>query len=338
VTRSAAPADRLYLKTMPTAATRVDPRLDLFEEIARLKRERRALVLAHYYQEPDIQDVADALGDSLELSKRARDARDVDVIAFCGVHFMAETAKILSPDKIVVVPDLEAGCSLAESVDPRALAAWRSRHPDHVVVSYINCTAETKALSDWICTSSNAERVIRAIPEEKPILFVPDRHLGAWLTKRTGRAMELWPGTCMVHETFSARKLAAAKARNPDAEVIAHPECDASVLALADFVGSTSKLLRRVEESPSRRFIVATETGILHEMRKRAPGKELLDAPFDADLGRAACSVCNECPHMKRNTLEKLHLALRDLSPRIEMDEDLRRRALVPLERMLALG
>ncbi|HKE01330.1 MAG TPA: quinolinate synthase NadA [Planctomycetota bacterium] len=323
---------------MASAPVAVDPHLDLFAEIERLKRERRALVLAHFYQEPDIQDVADALGDSLELSKRARDARDVDVIAFCGVHFMAETAKILAPDKIVVVPDLEAGCSLAESVDPRALAAWRAAHPEHVVVSYINCTAETKALSDWICTSSNAERVIRAIPEGKPILFVPDRHLGAWLVKQTGRPMDLWPGTCIVHETFSARKLVAMKERHPDAEVIAHPECDASVLAHADFVGSTAKLLRRVIDAPARRFIVATEKGILHEMRKRAPGKELLEAPFDAELGRGACSACNECPHMKRNTLEKLHLALRDLAPRIEMDEELRRRARVPLDRMLALG
>jgi quinolinate synthase len=322
----------------------IDPRLDhfaeldLFAEIERLKRERKALLLAHYYQEPDIQDIADFLGDSLELSKRARDA-DADVICFCGVHFMAETAKILAPSKIVVLPDLEAGCSLAESCRPAELAAWRARHPDHVVVSYINCSAATKALSDWICTSSNAERVIRAIPPDRKILFVPDRHLGAYLARKTGRPMDLWPGTCIVHETFSARKLTELRTRHPDAEVIAHPECDESVLRAADFVGSTSKLLQRVVESPSPQFIVATETGILHEMRKRAPGKELIEAPFDVvDASKGACAACNVCPHMKRNTLEKVYLALRDLQPRIELDEELRRKALVPLERMLSLG
>lgn len=318
----------------------VDPRLDLFAEIARLKKERRALLLAHYYQEPDIQDVADFIGDSLELSKRARDARDAEVICFCGVHFMAESAKCLAPDKIVVLPDPEAGCSLAEACPPGALAEWKARHPDHVVVAYINTSAATKALCDWICTSSNAERVIRAVPADRKILFVPDRHLGEYLVKKTGRAMELWPGACIVHETFSARKLVEMKVRHPGAILVAHPECDASVLALADFVGSTSKLLQHVAESPARTFIVATERGILHEMRKRAPGKELLEAPFEtgADAAKGACASCNECPHMRRNTLEKVYLCLRDLQPRIAIDEDLRRRALVPLERMMALG
>ncbi len=328
----------------PTAAPRsaavIDPRLDLFAEIAELKKSRKALLLAHYYQEPDVQDVADFIGDSLELSKRARDAKDCEVICFCGVHFMAESAKCLAPGKIVVVPDLEAGCSLAEACPPEKLAAWKAAHPDHLIVAYINTTAATKALCDWICTSSNAERVIRAIPADRKILFVPDRHLGAWLVKRTGRAMDLWPGTCIVHETFSARKLVAMKERHPGAEVIAHPECDASVLAVADFVGSTSRLLEHVATSPVRTFIVATETGILHAMRKRAPEKELLEAPFDvgSDAAFGACASCNECPHMKRNTLEKVYLALRDLRPRIEIEEGLRRRSLVPLERMLSLG
>lgn len=319
---------------------RVAPPTDPFAEIERLKRERRAVILAHYYQDPDIQDVADHLGDSLELSKRARDARDVDVICFCGVLFMAETAKILAPDKIVVVPDLEAGCSLAEGCKAEQLAAWRAAHPDHVVVAYINTTADVKALSDWICTSSNAERVIAAIPRERPILFLPDRHLGAYLARKTGRPMDLWPSTCIVHETFSARKLVALKARHPEAEIIAHPECDASVLGVADFVGSTSQLLKRVAEGAAPAYIVATERGILHEMRKRAPGKRLLEAPFDvgADAAFGACASCNECPHMKRNTLDKIVAALRDLSPRVELEEGLRRRALVPIERMLALG
>lgn len=317
----------------------IDPRLDLFEEIARLKRERKALLLAHYYQEPDIQDVADFIGDSLELSKRARDARGAEVICFCGVHFMAESAKCLAPEKIVVVPDLEAGCSLADVCPPEALAAWKARHPDSVVVAYINTSAATKALCDWICTSSNAERVIRAIPEDRKILFVPDRHLGAYLIKRTGRAMELWQGTCIVHETFSARRILELKARTPGARVVAHPECDESVLTIADFVGSTSKLLQYVVESPDRVFIVATETGILHEMRKRAPGKTLLPPPVPAaDSAAGACASCSECPHMKRNTLEKVYLALRDLRPRIEVDPELRVKALIPLERMLALG
>lgn len=324
----------------PRAATLpFDPRLDLFAEIAKLKKERNALLLAHYYQDSDIQDIADFIGDSLELSRRARDAKSYDVICFCGVHFMAESAKCLAPDKIVVLPDMEAGCSLAEACPPEKLAAWKAAHPDHVIVAYINTSAATKALCDWICTSSNAEKVIQAIPKGKKILFVPDRHLGAWLIRRTGREMELWPGSCIVHETFSARKLAAMKERYPGALVVAHPECDESVLAVSDFVGSTSKLLGYVVESPATTFIVATERGILHEMRKRAPGKILLEPPFEAgaDAAKGACASCNECPHMKRNTLEKVYLALRDLQPRIEIAEDLRRRSLVPLERMLSI-
>jgi quinolinate synthase len=321
---------------MPSAASSLDPRLDLFAGIERLKRERKALILAHYYQDPDIQDLADHLGDSLELAKRARDARDAEVILFCGVHFMAETAKIVNPAKIVVIPDLEAGCSLAEQCPAEALRAWKARHPEHYVVMYINCSAATKAESDIICTSSNAERVIRSVPAGRPILFGPDKNLGAFLVKKTGRPMDLWPGACMVHETFSSMKIAALKAKHPDAKFIAHPECEDHVLQLADFVGSTSKLLEFVRTDAGRKYIVGTETGILHTMHKAAPEKELIAVPYEDRT--AACQGCNACPHMKRNTLEKIFLALRDLRPRIEMPEELRRRALLPLERMLALG
>ena len=320
---------------MPATATRIDPRLDLFAEIERLKRERRAIVLAHYYQDPDIQDIADALGDSLDLAKRARDAKDCDVILFCGVHFMAETAKILNPTKTVVIPDLLAGCSLADSCPGDQLAAWRRAHPQHYVVTYINCSAAAKAESDIICTSSNAEKIIRSVPPDRPILFAPDRNLGRWLIEKTGRHMDLWPGTCIVHVTFSERRLLELKAKHPRAKFIAHPECEAPILRHADFVGSTRKLLEFVRDDPANEFIVATETGILHTMHGAAPGKTLIPAPVDA-LG--ACTACGECPHMKRNSLEKVYLALRDLQPRIELPEELRLRALVPLERMLAIS
>jgi quinolinate synthase len=321
---------------MPTVSSTIDPRLDLFAEIERLKGERNAVILAHYYQDPDIQDLADHLGDSLELAKRARDAKQAEVILFCGVHFMAETAKIVNPKKIVVIPDLEAGCSLAEQCPADKLRAWKARHPEHYVVMYINCSAATKAESDVICTSSNAERVIRSVPEGRPILFGPDKNLGAFLVKKTGRPMDLWPGACMVHETFSSQKIAALKAKNPDAKFIAHPECEDHVLLLADFVGSTSKLLEFVQKDAGTKYIVGTETGILHTMHKAAPTKELIPVPYEDRS--AACQGCNSCPHMKRNTLEKIYLALRDLRPRIEMPETLRLRALAPLERMLALG
>jgi len=321
---------------MPPAAAAVDPSLDLFAEIDRLRRERKAVILAHYYQDPDIQDLADHLGDSLELAKRARDAHDAEVILFCGVHFMAETAKIVNPSKIVVIPDLEAGCSLAEQCPADRLRAWKAQHPDHYVVMYINCSAATKAESDIICTSSNAERVIRSIPADRPILFGPDKNLGAFLSKKIGRPMDLWPGACMVHETFSSQKIAALKARHPAAKFIAHPECEDHVLLLADFIGSTSKLLQFVQEDAGSSYIVGTELGILHTMKKAAPHKELIPVPYEDRT--AACQGCNQCPHMKRNTLEKIYLALRDLQPRIEMPEDLRRRALLPLERMLALS
>jgi len=321
--------------TTPTVPeTSIDPRLDLFEEIERLKTERKAVILAHYYQEPDLQDIADVLGDSLVLAQEARKAEEAEVILFLGVHFMAETAKILCPDKIVVLPDLEAGCSLADACPADKLAAWKAEHPEHVVVTYINSTAATKAESDWICTSSNAKKVVEAIPADKPILFAPDQNLGAWLSKELDRPMDLWPGSCIVHETFSEKKIIALKVGMPNAELIAHPECEDHVLRHADFVGSTSKLLERVEKGKAQSFIVATETGILHEMRKRAPSKNLVPAPVE---DRKECKGCQECPYMKLNTLEKAYLALRDLTPRIEVDAELRERALLPLDRMLAL-
>ena len=315
--------------------TAIDPGLDLFAEIDRLRKARNAVILAHYYQDPDIQDIADHLGDSLELAKRARDTK-AEVIVFCGVHFMAETAKIVNPQKTVVLPDLEAGCSLADACPAPQLRAWKQRHPEHYVVMYINCSAATKAESDVICTSSNAEKIIRAVPADRPILFGPDKNLGAFLVKKTGRQMDLWPGTCMVHETFSAQKIAALKARHPAAKFIAHPECEDHVLALADFVGSTSKLLEFVQKDSGRQYIVGTEMHILHTMHKAAPGKDLIPVPYEDRT--AACQGCNSCPHMARNTLDKIYLALRDLQPRIEMAEDLRLRALRPLQRMLELS
>jgi quinolinate synthase len=315
--------------------TTIDPALDLLAEIDRLKHQRRAVILAHYYQDPDIQDIADHLGDSLELAKIARDAAEFEVIVFCGVHFMAETAKILNPGKIVVLPDLDAGCSLADSCPPDRLAAWKNEHPDHYVVSYINCTAATKAQSDIICTSSNAEQIINAVPEDQPILFAPDRNLGKWLIQRTGRQMDVWPGICIVHETFSERKIIELKVRHPDAKFIAHPECGGHVLRHAEFVGSTRKLLNYVRDDPCQKFIIGTETGILHTMRKASPHKELISAPVENTGG---CEACSECPYMKLNTMEKIYLALENLEPRIEMDEELRRKALIPVERMLALS
>ena len=316
--------------------TLIDPGLDVFEELERLKHERKAVILAHYYQDPDIQDVADHLGDSLDLAKRARDTVDAEVILFCGVHFMAETAKILNPERIVLVPDMDAGCSLAESCPADKLQAFKAQHPDHYVVSYINCTAATKAESDIICTSSNAEQIIRAVPENRPIMFAPDRNLGAYLIQKTGREMDLWPGTCIVHVTFSERSIVDLKTRHPEAKFIAHPECEEPILRHADFVGSTKRLLDFVVNDPAPQFIVGTEGGILHTMQKAAPDKELIPAPFETEEG--SCSSCNECPHMKLNTVEKMYLALRDLQPRLELDEDLRQRAWLPLKRMLDLS
>ena len=326
------------MSSLSSPESTIDPTLDLFEEIERLKHERNAIILAHYYQEPDLQDIADVLGDSLVLAQEAKKAEDKDVILFLGVHFMAETAKILCPDKTVVLPDLEAGCSLADACPAEKLAAWRRQNPDHVVITYINSTAATKAESDWICTSSNARKIVEQVPREQPILFAPDRNLGAWLSEELDRPMDYWPGSCIVHETFSERKIIALKSEHEGAEFIAHPECESHVLRHADFVGSTSKLLERVQTSSAQTFIVGTETGILHEMRKRAPGKTLIEAPVDRREHEDGTCGCQECPYMKLNTLEKSYLALRDLKPQIEVDPELRRRALLPLERMLSVS
>lgn len=309
----------------------VDPTLDLEAEIAELKRERHAVILAHYYQDEEIQDLADYVGDSLGLSQRAAET-DADVIAFCGVHFMAETAKILNPEKTVLLPDVDAGCSLADRCPPDEFAQWLKGYPDHVVVSYINTTAAIKALSDIICTSSNAVRVVESIPEDKKIVFAPDRHLARWVEKNTGRQLVKWPGFCVVHEQFTARKLVQLKAATPEAELIAHPECEDSVLCLADYIGSTTGLVNHVEHSPKKSFIVATEMGVMHQMQRLRPDATLIGAPPSS-----GCQ-CATCPYMRLNTLEKLYVALRDLSPEITLDEDVRVAALKPVERMLALG
>jgi len=307
--------------------------LDLFEEITRLKKELNAVILAHYYQEPDIQDIADFLGDSLQLAQAAK-TTNADVIVFCGVHFMAETAKILNPTKQVLLPDLAAGCSLADSCPPPLFAKFKAQYPDAVVISYINCTAEIKAMSDIICTSSNAEKIVRSIPESQRIIFAPDKNLGAYLQQKTGREMILWQGSCIVHETFNERKLIALKVRHPNAVVIAHPECEAQVLAHATFIGSTKALLEFTIQSPHMEFIVATEAGIIHEMQKRSPHKTFIAAPPNEEKHCA----CNECPYMKLNTLEKVYLAMKHRTPEITMSEDLRLRALKPMERMLELS
>jgi quinolinate synthase len=304
---------------------------DLPAAIDALRKRRNAVILAHYYQEDGIQDIADFIGDSLELSRKAA-ATEADVIVFCGVHFMAETAKILNPGKIVLVPDLAAGCSLADDCPAEAFAAFRAQHPDHTVVSYINCSAAVKAQSDLICTSSNAVQLVQQLPADQPILFAPDQNLGRWVARQSGRELTLWPGSCIVHETFSEEALLKLKQQHPEAEVIAHPECQQHLLDLADFIGSTSRLLERVQSSPASSFIVLTEPGILHQMRLRAPDKQLFDVP-----GSDNCS-CNTCPYMRLNTLEKLWRCLETLEPRIELDEQLRQRALLPIERMLAMS
>ena len=307
--------------------------VDIFDEIDALRKERNAVILAHYYQEPDIQDLADYIGDSLQLAKAARDT-DADVIVFCGVHFMAETAKILNPDRVVLIPDMKAGCSLADAAPAKRVAKWKADHPGSVLVSYVNCSAGVKAVSDIICTSSNAVRVIESIPEDQQILFCPDKNLGRWLQQQTGREMELWQGTCIVHETFSEQKLVALKVRHPDAKVICHPECEPNLLQHADHVGSTSSLLTYATTTDEAdTFIVGTEPGILHQMEKAAPDRTFLALP-----GMDETCACNECPHMRLNTLEKIRNALRDLSPQMHMNEELRTAALAPLTRMMDLG
>ena len=315
----------------PPDVSSIDPRLDLEEEIPRLKREKNAVLLAHYYQEEEIQDLADFVGDSLDLSRRAQET-DAQIIAFAGVRFMAETAKILNPTRKVVLPDYEAGCSLENSCPPEAFRAWREEHPGAVSLTYINCSAAVKALSDIIVTSSNAEKIVRSIPPDREILFAPDKHLGAFLAKKTGRLMTLWPGTCIVHEQFSEREMLRLKAQYPDALVAAHPECPEGILRYADHVGSTRSILQFATTAPGKTFLIATEEGIIHQMRKLAPEREYIPLPPDN-----GCR-CNECPFMKLNTLEKLYLCLRDERPEIVMPEELRKAAEKPLLRMLELS
>lgn len=310
----------------------IDPTLDLEAEINRLRREKNAIILAHYYQDGEIQDLADFVGDSLDLSRKAA-ATDADMIVFCGVRFMGEVAKILSPGKIVVIPDAEAGCSLEESCRADAFRAFREKHPDHIAATYINCSAEVKALSDVIVTSSNAEAIVKALPADRPILFAPDRHLGAYIARKTGREMTLWPGSCIIHEQFSEKELVKLKVRHPEALVAAHPECPETILAHADHVGSTRGILDFVLKSEAREFIIATEPHIIHQMEKAAPGKTFIPAP-GADGG---CS-CSDCPFMAKNTLEKIYLAMVNQAPAIQIPEELRVQALKPLERMLEMS
>jgi quinolinate synthase len=306
--------------------------LDLRTEIDRLRKERNAIILGHYYQTPEIQDISDFVGDSLDLSRKAQ-ATDADVIAFCGVRFMAETAKILSPDKIVVLPDMDAGCSLEDSCPPEQFRAFREAHPDHIALTYINSSAEVKALSDIIVTSSSAFQILEQIPKDQKIIFGPDKHLGGWLARKTGRDMLLWPGVCIVHEAFSETELLKLKAQHPEAPVLAHPECPPHILDHADHVGSTSSILKYALESGAETLIVATEPHIIHQMEKVAPEKTFIGAP-----GADGNCNCNMCPYMALNTMEKLYLSLRDLEPRIEIEEGLRFRAKKSLDRMLEMA
>ncbi|MEO5647941.1 MAG: quinolinate synthase NadA [Chitinophagaceae bacterium] len=309
----------------------IDVNLDLFAEIERLKKEKNAIILAHYYQEPDIQDVADFIGDSLGLAQKAQNT-DADIIVFAGVHFMAETAKILNPSKKVLLPDLNAGCSLSDSAPPALFKKFKDKYPDHIVITYINCSAGMKALSDIICTSSNAQKIIESLPKDQKIIFAPDKNLGAYLVKKTGRDMILWNGACMVHEIFSLEKITKLKIRHPNAKVIAHPECEEPVLRVADFIGSTTGLLKYSKESEANEFIVVTETGILHQMQKSSPNKTFIPAPPNNSC------ACNDCPHMKLNTLEKLYLCMEYEVPEIKMEESIRIAAKKPIERMLEIS
>ena len=304
---------------------------DLFLAIEQLKKDLNAVVLAHYYQEPDIQDIADYIGDSLGLSQQAA-TTEADVIVFAGVHFMAETAKILNPNKLVLLPDLEAGCSLADSCPPSEFAKFKAAHPDHIVISYINCTAEIKAMSDIICTSSNAVQLVNQLPDDQKIIFAPDRNLGRYVMEQTGREMVLWQGSCIVHETFSEKKMLTLKMEHPDAEIIAHPECEQAVLRHASFIGSTTALLKYVQTSEKERFIVATEPGIIHQMEKQVPKKHFIPAPPETNC------ACNECPYMRLNTLEKLYLAMKNKTPEITIPQEIQADALAPIQRMLEMS
>jgi quinolinate synthase len=309
----------------------INVNMDLFAEIERLKKEKNAIVLAHFYQEPDIQDIADFIGDSLGLAQKAQ-STDADMIVFAGVHFMAETAKILNPTRKVVLPDLKAGCSLADSAPADLFKAFKEKHPDHIVISYINCTADIKALSDIICTSSNAEKILESLPADQKIIFAPDKNLGGWLAKKSGRDMLLWNGACMVHEIFSLEKITKLKVRHPHAKVIAHPECEEAVLRVADFIGSTTQLLKFSAVDDAKEFIVATETGILHQMQKNSPHKTFIPAPPNNSC------ACNDCPYMKLNTLEKVYLCMEYETPELFMDEELRLAAKKPLDRMMEIS
>ncbi|QHS54917.1 quinolinate synthase NadA [Mucilaginibacter sp. 14171R-50] len=309
----------------------IDPSLDLFAEIERLKKEKNAVILAHYYQEGDIQDVADYIGDSLGLSQQAAKT-DASIIVFAGVHFMAETAKILSPNKKVLLPDLKAGCSLADSCPPHLFKKFKENYPDHLVITYVNCTAELKALSDIVCTSSNAVQIVESLPPEQKIIFGPDRNLGAWVAKKTGRELVLWNGACMVHEIFSREKITKLKERYPNAKILAHPECEEVILQLADYIGSTTGILKYATQSSENEFIVATESGILHQMQKDNPDKTFIPAPPNNSC------ACNDCPHMKRNTLEKLYLCLKNETPEIEVPAHIIEKAVKPIERMLEIS
>jgi quinolinate synthase len=309
----------------------IGPELDLFEEIARLKKEKNAVLLAHYYQDADIQDVADFIGDSLGLAQEAARTK-ADIIVFAGVHFMAETAKILNPNKKVLLPDLNAGCSLADSAPAPLFRTFREKYPDHLVISYINCSAEIKALSDIICTSSNAQKIIESLPEDQKIIFAPDKNLGAFLKRKTGREMLLWNGACMVHEIFSVQKITGLKARHPQAKFIAHPECEEAVLRMADFIGSTTALLKFTITDPAKEFIVGTESGIIHQMKLSSPEKVFIPGPPETNC------ACNDCPHMKLNTLEKLYLCMEYEIPEIQMEKSLLEAARKPIDRMLEIS
>jgi quinolinate synthase len=310
---------------------KIDPTLDLFDEIEKLKKEKNAVILAHYYQEPDIQDIADYIGDSLGLSQQAAKT-DADIIVFAGVHFMAETAKILSPNKKVLLPDLKAGCSLADSCPPHLFKKFKEQYPNHLVITYVNCTAELKALSDIVCTSSNAVAIVESLPKEQKIIFGPDKNLGKYVMKKTGRDMVLWNGACMVHEIFSREKITKLKERHPEAKLLAHPECEDIILQMADYIGSTTGLLKYSGKSDAKEFIVATESGIIHQMQKENPGKTFIPAPPNNNC------ACNDCPHMKRNTLEKLYLCMKNEQPEIFVPADIIERAVKPIERMLQIS
>ncbi len=309
----------------------IDPTLDLFEEINHLKKEKNAVILAHYYQDADIQDIADYIGDSLGLAQNA-EKTSADIILFAGVHFMAETAKILNPSKKVLIPDLNAGCSLADSCPPDTFAAFKAQHPDHIVLTYINCTADIKALSDVIVTSTNAVQIVESFPKDQKIIFAPDKNLGAYINKLTGRNMVLWNGSCMVHEIFSLEKIVKLKAQHPKALLLAHPECEAALLDISDFIGSTTALLNYSKKSDATEFIVATETGIIHQMQKFSPTKTFIPAP------PTNTCACNDCPHMKLNTLEKIYIALKYEQPELLMDAQLIEKAKKPISKMLELS